>query len=167
MGRNDKDPFDHMAYPPGSLEATRRDLYPNMHAKTRRQRTHIMSPSMAFKTDLPEDEAFLKLIKVLNKMDYCWLYRYSGPDVGVTLSRGKVLDLNKLITAFQTVPIKSLPLTGIKAFIMHNDDERIRAIVKVNAIGRTKVKLKIKGTIRFSEWRKLHTKVDRKLDADE
>jgi hypothetical protein len=166
MGRNDANPFDNMEYQPGTLEATHPALYPNIQARTERQRTHIMSPSMSFKTDIPEDEAFLKLMKVLNKLDYCWLYRYSGPDLGVRVPKGQTVDIQQLITAFETVPIKSLPLTGIKAVAFHDDGFKTKAIAKVNAIGRTKVKLKIVGTIRFSEWRKIHKAVDKKLDAD-
>ncbi|MCK5252034.1 MAG: hypothetical protein KAQ96_03760 [Thermoplasmata archaeon] len=163
----DDDVFDKMQYPPGSFEAHHSAWYPNKQVRSARQRTHVVSPSMSFKTDVPEDKAFLKMLKVLNKAEFKWLARYRGPRIGVRVPRGQTVDADKLITALETVEIRSLPLTGIKAVLVHDRDQQVRAIVKVNTIGRTKVKLKIKGTIRFSEWRKLHTKVDKRLNADE
>ncbi len=163
----DDDVFDKMQYPPGSFEAHHSAWYPNKQVRSARHRTHVVSPSMSFKTDVPEDKAFLKMLKVLNKAEFKWLARYRGPRIGVRVPRGQTVDADKLITAFETVEIRSLPLTGIKAVLVHDRDQQVRAIVKVNTIGRTKVKLKIKGTIRFSEWRKLHTKVDKRLNADE
>jgi hypothetical protein len=166
MARRDDDPFEKMAYPPGSLEATRRDLYPNMQAQSDRQRTHIMSPSMSFKTDIPEDVAFLKMLRVLKKADYEWLARYRGPKMGIRIPRGETINVNRLIAAFETVPIKKLPLTGIEAVLVNDSEDGSRARVKVNSIGRTKVKLKIVGTIRISDWTKLHRKVNKRLEAD-
>lgn len=165
MGGRDNDVFDDQQYPPGSFEAHHSAWYPNKQVRSARQRTHIISPSISFKTDIPEDIAFLKMLKVLNQADFKWLARYRGPRIGVRVPRGQTVDADKLITALETVEISSLPLTGIKAVLVHDRDLEIKAIVKVNALGRTKVKLK--GTIRLSEWRKLYTKVDKRLDADE
>ncbi len=166
MGRRGDEPVDDMANLPGPYDASR-PLYPNLQPEDQRQMTHIMSPSVSFKTDLPEDEAFLRLMRVLDDHDYCWLYHYSGPDLGFKIPKGETVELGGLIEAFETVPIPSLPMTGIKASVLQDADPSIRASIKVNSVSRTKVHLWIKGTIPFTEWRELCRSADRALDADE
>ena len=123
MGGRDDDVFDKMQYPPGSFEAHHSAWYPNKQVRSARQRTHIVNPSISFKTDIPEDIAFLKMLKVLNQADFKWLARYRGPRIGVRVPRGQTVDADKLITALETVEISSLPLTGIKAVLVHDRDQ--------------------------------------------
>lgn len=141
-------------------------MYPNKQAPTARQRTHIVSPSMSFRTDIPLDEAFIKLLKVLSKMDFRTVVHYKGPWMGFRANRNETIEVGEVITAFHKYTFDRIPLSGFTATLVHASEDGVSVTVKVGGFGRTKVKLRIKGTIRYSEWKKIHTRVDKRLNAD-
>ncbi len=166
MGRRDDDLFRKDPYPPGSFERSYSYMYPNKQVPSARQQTHIVSPSMSFRTDIPLDEAFIKLLKVLSKMDFRAVVRYKGPWMGFRASRKQPVKVGEVITAFHKYTFDRLPLFGLGATLLHAREEGVSITIKVGGVGRTKARLKVKGTMRFSEWKKLHTRVDKGLDAD-
>lgn len=119
---------------------------------------------MSIKTDLHEGEAFARTLEAMEQMGFQWLARYSGPRMGLRVPRGETVDVGKLIAAFEEQEITSLPLTGIKATLVHDTEEGIYAKVRVNGYKMTKVYLKIHGTIEFTFWDEIKEEVHGRLD---
>ena len=119
---------------------------------------------MSIKTDLHEGEAFLRTLEALEQMGFLWLARYSGPRMGIRVPRGETMDVGKLIAAYHERAIKSLPLTGIKATLVHDTEEGINAKVKLKGFKMTKGCLKVHGTIEFPYWDEIQEEVVRRLD---
>jgi len=166
VGSRNNEPFGNDPYPPGSFERSYSYMYPNKQVPGARQSTHIVGPSMSFRTDIPLDEAFLRMLKVLSRSDFNEVVRYKGPWMGFRASRDEPLDVGEVIAAFHRYTLDRIPLSGFSATLLHASEEGVSVKVKVGGFGRTKVRLKVRGTVRFSEWKKLHTRVDKRLDAD-
>jgi len=150
-------------YPLGAAHHLHSDISPS-RARVKRHFSFIVSPSLSIKTDRYEGEAFLRTLMALEQMGFLWLARYSGPRMGVRVPRGETVDVGKLIAAYHERTIKSLPLTGIKATLVHDTEEGIYAKVKVNGFKMTKVYLKVKGTIEFAFWDEIQEEVHGRLD---
>lgn len=163
MGRRDGEILRDNVYPLGAAHHLH-SAFSSSKARVKRKLTFIISPSMSIKTDLYEGEAFARTLEALEQMGFLWLARYSRPRMGVRIPRGETVDVGELIAAFEEREITSLPLTGIKATLVHDTKEGIYAKVRVNGYKMTKVYLKITGTIEFTFWDEIKKEVHGRLD---
>jgi hypothetical protein len=148
---------------PGSLEWTRPDLYPNVSEPTPRQRSRIISPSLAFKTDDPLLATLLRMLRILEKVEFSYVYEYKGPDVGFHVPPGETVAVGELIEALAGDWDSSIPLFGIRVKLVYETEEGVMARLKVGGGRRTKVALKIKGTMRMSDWTELVKRTKKKF----
>jgi len=70
MGKEEGSKLEIGPEAPGSFERANAHLYPNIQPRSERQSSHVVSPSMSFKTGMPVDEAFVKMLTIMDQMDF-------------------------------------------------------------------------------------------------
>lgn len=148
---------------PGSLEWTRPDLYPNISEPTSRQRSRIMSPSVAFKTEDPLIATLLRMLRILEKVEFNSVYDYVGPDVGFEVPPDETVAVGELIEALSGDWASPIPFFGIKIKLVYETEEDVTAKLKVGGGKKTKVSIKVKGTMRMGDWTELVKRTKKKF----
>ena len=148
---------------PGSLEYTRPDLYPNVSEPTSKQRSRIVSPSLTFKTEDPLVSTLIRMLSILEKVEINHVYYYDGPEVGFEVPPDETVPVSELITALSGDWESPIPMFGIKVKLVYETEEGVWAKLKVGGGRKTKVSLKIRGTMRMGDWTELSKRVRKKF----
>ena len=150
---------------PGTYEFHNPHLYSTYSTDLRSQRSRIMSPSLSFKTDKPLVPTFIRMLRILEEAEFAWVLSYSGPRVGFRLKRGETKDVDLLIEALEGKWEARIPLGGMKAALLYDREEPVRAKLKVGGFGSTKVRVKMKGTMLMADWNEIGRGVRRKYEV--
>ncbi|MCJ2539711.1 MAG: hypothetical protein LN414_00395 [Candidatus Thermoplasmatota archaeon] len=132
-----------------------------MQEKTERQRTHIVSPSMSFKTDKPPMRVFRGLLRIFLKRDFSDVWEYDGPDLGLSDGTPELVPLEVVLEALQGKDDAEVPWGGFRALLIYDNDHKITSRLKVKK--GTKVKVKVKGTIPKTVWSKVQADIRKKF----
>jgi hypothetical protein len=149
---------------PGSYEWHYQYLYPSYGSGLSRKHTHIVSPGIKFKTDVMLFDSFVKMLEILEDVDFIWVYRYSGPPIFFQIPDGEAEHIDTLFIALDLYDGGTrIPMSGLKAHLIHDNDRKVVAHLNVGGFGSTKVKLRVKGTMRMTDWKELQRKVNKRF----
>jgi hypothetical protein len=148
---------------PGTYEFHNPHLYSSYSTDLRSQRSLIMSPSISFKTERSLVSTFILMLQILEAAEFAWVFSYSGPRVDFILKRGETKDVDLLIEALEGEWETRIPLGGMKAALLYDREEPVKAKLKVGGFGSTKVRVKMKGTMLMSDWNEIRRGVRKKF----
>lgn len=148
---------------PGSLEYTRPDLYPNVSEPTGKQRAHIVSPSFSFKTEDSLVTTLLRMLRILEKVEFNQVYDYHGPDIRFRVPHCETVPVSELIEALSEDWSSPIPLFGIKVKLVYETEEGVTARLKVGGGKEAKVNVKVKGTMKMGDWTELMKRTKKKF----
>lgn len=128
------------------------------------RRVNIVSPYLYFKTERPAMRSFRSMLRIMAKRGYPYVADFDGPELGITKDRNEMVYVDEVLEALVNMDDTDIPsFLGIKAVLVNEKDPRITAKVKVTIGSKTKVKLRIKGTILKAVWNQLKGDVRRKF----
>jgi len=163
MGRGKRNVYEREPGQPGSYESANRPYYPNIQDKTERQRSHIVNPSLTFRTDRSPMKVFRGLLRILTKRGFSYALEYDGPDLGLSDGTPELVPMEAVLQALEGKDNAPVPWGGFKALLKYDEDDTVSARLKVKKGTETKVKLKLKGTIPRAEWSKVQADLRKKF----
>lgn len=144
----------------GSYEWHYKQYYSSIEPKGSRGRTHIVSPSIAFKTDKEPVVVLRNMLHILDNRDFEEVLVFDGPVVELPGSEGDRILTSDLVFALTDVRDISPPFRGFRCVMAHEKERDVRAKLKV---GRTKTRLRIKGTIPRPVWDRICKDIKKKF----
>lgn len=148
---------------PGSYEWHNKHMFASQGPGSSRKHTHIVSPSIGFKTDDPLFETFVKMLEILEKIDFFWVCSYSGPSIPFRIPAEEAVHVDSLYDALDLYSGRTpIPQSGFKARLIYDHDRNVTAHLKVGGFFRTKVKLRVRGTMKMSDWKEFHRKTGKR-----
>lgn len=163
MGRRKRDTVMDEPGQVGSFESANRPYYPNVQGKTEKQRTHIVNPSLKFRTDRPPMRVFRGMLRILSRRGFGNALEYDGPDLGLSSAKRELVSMGSVLKALEGKDNAEVPWGGFKALVIYDDDDTMSARLKVKEGTETKVKLKVKGTLPKAEWNKIQADLRKKF----
>ena len=149
--------------PPGSMEYTRPDLYPNYSPESASQAAQIVSPSLSFRVERDVLGTSLRMLKILERVGFVKAIGFSGPKVQLKSPRGEPVDVTILIRTLESYPAKEGPVKGVSVHLKMDGKKGALAKLKVSGSDRSKVRLKVKGTITMAQWNEVSRRVVKSL----
>lgn len=131
------------------------------------RRVNIVSPYLYFKTEREAVRAFRGMLRILARRGFPWVMDFDGPRLGITKTRDELVPVQEVLDALTDMDDRDVnDLLGMKVVLVHELDDRVTAKVKVREGGRTKVKVRIKGTILKASWNRIRGDVKRKFHVN-
>jgi len=140
---------------------------PSYDLENRAESTHALSPSMAFSTGVPPLRAFTELLELLSEAHFEHIDGYAGPKLGIAKSRKDPPVIKEAVAALREVKDANVPWGGLMARVTYGPAKKSHARIVVRGSTPTRVRIKVKGPIRKSDWAKVRRLTKERLDARE
>jgi len=140
---------------------------PSYDLKNKAESTHELDPSMAFSTDVPPMKAFAVLLEMLSGANFEHIDGYTGPKLGIERSRKDPPDIKEAVEALRAVRDAKVPWGGLMARVTYGPSKRSHARVVVRGSAPTRVRIKVKGPVRKSDWARVRRLSKERLHASE
>jgi hypothetical protein len=146
---------------------------PSYDLENKAESTHALSPTMALSTDVPPLRAFTELLELLSEAHFEHIDGYAGPRLGIAKSRKDPPDIKEAVAALREVKDAKdakdakVPWGGMMARVTYGPSKKSHARIVVKGSDPTRVRIKVKGPIRKSDWAKVRRLTKERLDARE
>ncbi len=165
-GRRSKGPrhlSESNPHEPGTHESSFSHLYPQSTSTSEGQRARVQSPRLSFATDVAPLKAFRHVLTTLQRAHFSHAIMYDGPDLGLSDERPELVDMERVVDALATKAEEPLPMGGLKAVLVYDSDEKVRAKVKVKGGRATKVRVKVRGALSKTDWNMIRSRINRRF----
>ena len=145
------------------MEYTRPDLYPNYSPETASQAARVVNPSLSFRVDRDVLGTSIRMLKILERIGFERVVGFSGPKVQLGAARGEPIDVEALVEVLEAQLAKKDHVKGVKVHLRMDGEKAAMAKLKVSGSGRSKVHLKVKGTIQMAQWKEVGRRIVKSL----
>lgn len=128
--------------------------------------TRIVDPSLDFRTDIAAMRAFQTMLRILLKQGFGQAYEYDGPPLGLSDETREMVPMEDVLEALEDKDGARVPLMGLRCTMVHDHDATVIAHLKVKGGSRSRVRLRIKGTMLKSSWNHLRSHVKRRFHVE-
>ena len=140
---------------------------PSYDLENKAESTHALSPSMAFSTDVPPLRAFTGLMEALSEAHFEHIDGYTGPKLGIERSRKDPPDIKEAVTALRRLKDAKVPWGGLMARVTYGPSKGSHARIVVRGSAPTRVRIKVRGPVRKSDWARVRRLAKERLGASE
>jgi len=145
------------------MEYTRPDLYPNYSPESAGQQNKIVSPSFNFSAPVTMVVAFNRVLRIMEDAGFETVSSYKGPNIGITATEEDPASAIKVAEAMEKHPDAKVPFSGIRLVMPYDNDKDTYAKLKFSGGKKSKVGIKVKGTMLMTHWREIERRVHKKF----
>ena len=138
---------------------------PSYNLENKAESTHELSPTMAFTTDVPPLRAFTVLLEALLESHFEHIDGYAGPKLGIERSSKDPPDIEEAVAALRTMRDAKVPWGGLMARVTYGPAKGSHARITVRGSAPARVRIKVKGPVRKSDWARVRRLAKERLGA--
>jgi hypothetical protein len=148
---------------PGTHEYSFAHLYPTAKTSSAAQKANIQSPKLSFKTDTAPLKTFRLVLETFRRGHFSWAIMYDGPELGLSDETPEMVDMEKVVDALAQKKEEVLPFGGLKAVLVYDTDQKVRARVSIKGGSATKVKVKVRGAVSKTDWNLIKNRINKRF----
>ena len=164
-GRSKKAKFvsESKIHEPGTHEYVYSHIYPTAKTTSEAQKANTLSPKLSFKTDTAPLKTFRHALETLRRGHFSWAIMYDGPELGLSDETPEMVDMEKVVDALSSKKEEVLPFGGLKAVLVYDTNQKVRAKVSIKGGGTTKVKVKVRGAVSKTDWNLIKNRINKRF----
>jgi hypothetical protein len=153
-----------LAGSPFKRRYSHKDVF-RLDTTTKADRSRVQGPSLRFRSKVPDVRSFRRVLKLLDRCGFDWVWYYHGPLLGIEVDRGQLPSIELVEKRLAKLRDPDVPMGGLRARLIYKDYQGIRAKVKVGRGQRPKVRVKVKGPVHKADWHEFRRLVKKQFDV--